>query len=75
MQRAAAASCSYGRSEAYAADGAAFASVSPNPPSLLKFSVAVFVDGDRCLTDLAANKYFPMQAYGAVANVATDGAC
>jgi hypothetical protein len=37
---------------------AAFATVSPKRSSLLKFFVAAFIDGDRCLTDLAAKKNF-----------------
>src|SRR5579864_2052867 len=48
---------------------AAFATVSPNHSPLLKFFVAAFIDGDRCLTDLAANKNFPMQAWNGVANL------
>jgi len=36
----------------------ALATVSPKHSLLLKFSVAAFIDGDRCLTDLAAKKHF-----------------
>jgi hypothetical protein len=36
----------------------ALATVSRKHSLLLKFSAAAFIDGDRCLTDLAAKKHF-----------------
>jgi hypothetical protein len=75
VQRRAAAVCSCVRPERVARAAAAFATVSPKHSPLLKFFAAAFIDGDRCLTDLAANKNFPMQACNSVANVAIDGAC